>query len=186
MTRILCLVLLGCAATMAGAADAPTRYTQASGSTLRFEFMQLGAAATGSFGQFGTELTYDERALATSSLRVVVQMTSLDTQDAERDGVLRDTDLFDVQKHPTATFVSSSLTRTATGLEALGKLTLRGVSRDVRLPLVLKPTATGLELSGQTVLRRLEFGVGQGDWKSTESIGDEVKVQYRVLLVKAR
>ena len=55
------------------------------------------------------------------------------------------------------------------GLEAVGKLTLRGVTHDLRLPLTIKPTADGLELSAKTAIKRLDYGVGQGDWKSTEA-----------------
>ncbi len=168
------------------AADAP-RYSQAGGSTLEFEFTQLGAPASGHFGKFTTELAYDEKNLAAGSLKVTIQVASLDTGDSERDGVLKDVDLFDAQKHPTATFVANSLTRSSGGgLEAVGKLTIRGVTRDARVPLHLKPTAAGLELTGETMLRRLDFGVGQGEWKSTESVGDEVRVRYKVMLVKAR
>lgn len=170
------------------AADTPARYTQSGGSSLQFDFMQLGAAATGEFRQFTTELSYDEKNLAASSLKVTVQVGSLDSQDAERDGVLKDVDLFDVHKHATATFVSSSLARSTDGasLVAIGKLTIRGVSKDIKLPLTIKPTSGGLELSGQTTLRRLDFGVGQGEWKSTESVGNDVTVRYKVMLVKAK
>ena len=77
-----------------------------------------------------------------SSLNVKVQIASLDTQDKDRDSTLAGAELFDAQKFPTATYVASSLARDANGrLEAVGKLTLRGVTRDLRIPLVIKPTA---------------------------------------------
>ncbi len=68
----------------------------------------------------------------------------------------------------------------------MGKLTLRGVTHDLRLPLKIVKTATGLELSGETAIKRLDYGVGQGDWKATDGVGDEVKIQYKVALVKAK
>ena len=71
------------------------------------------------------------------------------------------------------------------GLEAVGKLTLRGVTRDLRLPLTIRESAGGLEISGETTIKRLDYGVGQGEWKSTEWVGDEVKLQYKVPLAKA-
>ena len=164
-----------------------TKYQQANtGSSLQFTFTQLDAANTGRFKTFATELSYDEANPAAGSLLVRVMIDSVDTQDAERDGTLKSADLFDAKNHPAATYVAKSLARNAAGgLEALGKLTIRGVSKDLRLPLTLKPTANGLELSGQVSIKRLDFGVGQGEWKSTESVGDEVKIQYKVALVKA-
>jgi polyisoprenoid-binding protein YceI len=167
------------------AAAAVPHYSQGPGSTLTFTFDQAGAASQGSFKQFTTDLAYDEKNLAGSSLSVTVQIASLDTQDKDRDSTLASAELFDTQKFPTATYVASSFARGASGkLEAVGKLTMRGVTRNVRIPLVIKPTATGLELTGETSIKRLDFGVGQGEWKSTEWVGDTVKLQYKVALVK--
>ena len=168
-------------------AAAAQRWVQAAGSSLTFTFDQEGAASKGSFKQFSTELAYDEKSIAAGSLNVKIQIASIDTQDQERNDMLVTADLFDAQKFPTAQYTASSLARTAAGgLEAVGKLTLRGVTHDLRLPLKIVPTASGLELSGATAIKRLDYGVGQGDWKSTEGVADEVKIQYKVALVKAK
>ena len=170
------------------AAVAALRYVQAAaGSSLVFTFDQAGAASKGSFGRFTTELGYDEKNLAAGSLKVVVQVASVDTEDKDRNETLLGTDLFDAQKFPTAQYVAASFAKRADGtLEAVGKLTLRGVSHDLRLPLKIVPNATGLELSGAAAIKRLDYGVGQGEWKATDSVGDEVKLQYKVSLVKAK
>jgi polyisoprenoid-binding protein YceI len=174
------------AVSVAGVANAAApHYAQGPGSTLTFTFDQAGAASQGAFKQFTTDLAYDEKNLAGSSLSVKVQMDSLDTQDKDRDSTLASAELFDTQKFPTATYVASSLARDANGkLEAVGKLTLRGVTRDLRIPFVIRPTATGLELTGETSIKRLDFGVGQGEWQSTEWVGNTVKLHYKVALVR--
>jgi len=175
------------------AAAAPTpestaRYTQAAtGNSLGFAFMQADALNEGTFRQFSTELTYDEKNLAASTLKVTVQVGSLDTGDQERDDTLKTPELLDTAKYPTAQYLASSLAKGAGGkLEAVGKLTLRGVTRELRLPLTLKPTAAGLELTGETTIRRLDYEVGQGDWKSTEWVGNDIKLKYQVALTRAR
>jgi polyisoprenoid-binding protein YceI len=163
------------------------RYVQApAGNSLAFSFSQAGAQSEGAFKSFKTEVAYDEKNLAASSLTVTVQIGSLDTQDEERDTTLKGADLFDAAKFPTARYVARSLDRTPTGVVAMGKLTLRGVTRDVRVPLTIRSTANGLELKGETTIKRLEFGVGQGEWQSTEWVGDDVKLSYAVALVKAK
>ena len=68
----------------------------------------------------------------------------------------------------------------------MGKLTLRGVTHDIHVPFALR-TATEQGkpvgyLTGKTTIKRLEFGVGQGDWKSTEWVGDDVTISYSVRL----
>ena len=68
---------------------APRRFTQAPGTgSLTFSFMQAGAENHGSFRQFATELTYDPKDPAASSLKVTVQIGSLDTQDKDRNDTL--------------------------------------------------------------------------------------------------
>jgi polyisoprenoid-binding protein YceI len=181
-------MLAGNCMAAAPAAGAPPRYVQApAGSTLTFTFVQEGAASKGSFRQFSTELAYDEKKQAQGSLKVQIQMASVDTEDKDRNDMIAGADLFDTQKFPAAQYTAGSFARSANGtLEAVGRLTLRGVTRDLRLPLKIVRTATGLELSGETAIKRLDYGVGQGDWKSTESVADEVKVQYKVSLIPAK
>lgn len=191
LAAVFCLVSGAASAaetpTTAAAKTALPRYVQApAGSSLTFTFVQEGAASKGSFKQFTTELRYDEKSPAAGSLNVKVQTATVDTQDKDRDEMITGVDLFDAQKYPAAQYVANSFAKRADGgLDAVGKLTLRGVTKDLRLPLKISRTATGLELSGEAAIKRLDYGVGQGDWQSTESVGDEVKLQYKVALVKA-
>jgi polyisoprenoid-binding protein YceI len=165
-----------------------THYAQAgSGGSLTFTFTQADAANTGSFGKFATVMSYIGQSLTAAELDVTVQVGSLATQDKDRDDTLKSADLLDAAKYPTAHYSATSFTSSANGdLLANGKLTLRGVTRDLRLPLhVVRAAAGGLELSGTTTIKRLDFGIGQGDWKSTDTVGNDVKLQFKVPLVTA-
>lgn len=169
-----------------GSTAGSATYRQAAGGSLAFSFMQAGAENHGSFKQFATEFTWDERNPAACKLEVTVQTASLDTQDKDRNDTLAGPDLFDVKKFPTARYSAASCARRADGgLEAVGKLTLRGVTKDLRVPLTVKPTSGGLEISGAVTIKRLAFGVGQGDWNSTEWVGDDIKLQYRVPVARS-
>jgi len=170
----------------AAAAPAAARYSShGSGGTLRFSFIQADAANTGDFTKFSTELDWNDRTQAPVKLDVIVQVASAQTQDKDRDDALRSADLLNVEKFPTARYSATSFTKGAGGeFVANGKLTLRGVTRDLKLPLRIQAAANGLALSGEVSIRRLDYGVGQGDYKSTEWVGDEVKLQYKVPLAK--
>lgn len=169
------------------AAEGAAHFTQAPGTgSLTFSFLQAGAENHGSFGQFSTELTYDPRNPATGTLEVTVQMSSLETQDKDRNDTLAGPDLFDTKKYPTARYVASSFVKSGAGLEAVGKLTLRGVTRHLRIPLNLRAAGSDYELSGEVTIKRLDYGIGQGEWQSTEWVGNEVKLQYKVPLVRSR
>jgi polyisoprenoid-binding protein YceI len=170
----------------AHAASASAHFTQdLTKSTLEYSFVQAGAQNKGTFKKY--ILTLDVAGDKAEKLDVVIDMTSLDTGDKERDDTLRGADLFNVAKNPQARFTSAQITKTAAGYDAVGKLTLRGVSKDVHVPFTLRmATEQGKSvgyLEGKTTVKRLDFGVGQGDWKSTEWVGNDVGISYSVRLV---
>jgi polyisoprenoid-binding protein YceI len=173
----------------AHAADA-THYTlDPAKSTFEYQFTQAGALNKGKFTKYTVTLDFSADSLATSKLDVVVDMGSLDTGDKERDETLKSADLFAVAKFPQSRFTSTQITKTANGYDAVGKLTIRGVSHDVHVPFSFrtadeqgKPAGY---LLGKTTIKRLDFGVGQGDWKATDQVGNDVAVSYSLRLVPA-
>jgi len=159
-------------------------------SLLRFSFVQAGAASTGRFGKFTADVSFSENSLPESRIDVTVDVASLDTGDKERDDTLKTADLFDVAKYPTARFVSTKIAAAGTGRwEAQGKLTIRNVTKDFKVPLTFQvKQEQGKDvgyMTGRVALKRLDYGVGQGEWKSTEWVSDEVTVTFSLRLVPA-
>jgi polyisoprenoid-binding protein YceI len=116
-------------------------------------------------------------------------VTSLDTGDKDRDDTLRSADLFAVAKFPQAHFSAAQILKTVAGFEAQGKLTIRGVTRDQRVPFTFRTAteqgaAVGY-MSGKVTIRRLDFGVGQGEWQATDQVGNEVTVSFALRLSAA-
>ena len=171
----------------AAAATVPVLWSaDAAKSSLEFRFVQAGAKTTGRFARFTADIDFSPANLATGKFDVAIDMGSADTRDKERDDTLRMPDLFNVAKFPRATYVASQFTANGTGFEGKGRLTLRGVSLDVPVSFTFEPgTEAGnpvATLKGTATVKRLLFGVGQGEWKSTEWISDEVQVQFSLLL----
>jgi polyisoprenoid-binding protein YceI len=152
---------------------------------LTFIGTQAGAKFTGVFKKFTARVALDPAAPAAGRIEVSIDTNSVDTKDGERDGNIKGPDFFDVAKHPSADYATKSITRTAKGFAAVGTLSLRGVSRDVPLEFQFTKTAAGASLTGTAALKRLDFGVGQGEWKSTEWVGDEVRVEFSLDLKPA-
>ncbi|MGH8208267.1 MAG: YceI family protein, partial [Steroidobacteraceae bacterium] len=172
----LCTALLTALLSTTAFADAPPGLAHYSvdpaNSSLEFSFVQAGAQNKGKFTKFPVALAASADGTTASRLDVTVEMGTMDSGDQERDDTLRGPDLFAVAKFPQARFVATQITKTATGFDALGKLTIRGVTRDQHVPFTLRTTheqghAVGY-LTGKTTVHRLDFGVGQGEWKSTE------------------
>jgi polyisoprenoid-binding protein YceI len=151
-------------------------------SHLEFVGVQAGADFKGEFHKFTAAVEFAPETLATSTIDVLIDMTSVDSGDKDRDTTIRGKDIFDVAHIPTAHYVTKSISKTAAGFTATGSLTLHGVSKEVPIDFQFVPSAAGAKLTGSAKLKRLDFGVGQGDWKSTEWVGDAVKINFSLVL----
>jgi polyisoprenoid-binding protein YceI len=154
-------------------------------SRLEFTGTLGGGTFDGRFTRFAPRIVFDPGDLAGSRFEVTVDTSSADTSDSERDAALKGVEFFAVERWPQARFEASEFTAAGPGrYRARGKLTLRDVTRDVVLEFRYTPSADGrtATLEGETTLRRLLFGVGQGEWRDTEWLADEVRVRFSLAL----
>ncbi|HZX79716.1 MAG TPA: YceI family protein [Lysobacter sp.] len=160
-------------------------YVQAAGSTLTFATKYQGDVFVGRFPAFTTRLSFDPKALPASKLDVAIPLAGAATGDGERDSSLKGSDFFNVAKFPQARFVSTKFRALGGNRYAAdGQLTLRGLSRPVTLAFTWTPGAKPV-LAGQATVKRLDFGVGGGDWADTGLIPNEVAVSTRVVFAPA-
>lgn len=158
-------------------ATEPSVWAVSSGSTLGFATTWAGTAIEGRFERWTADIRFSPEALDKSKVSVSIDLTSAVTGDAQRDQSLGGADWFDTASHPAATFTATRFEKIGTDrYVAHGQLTIRGVSRPQRLPFSLKIEGDKARVSGVTSLDRTAFGVGQGEWKSTDQIPAEVKV----------
>jgi len=187
VTALLALQTVAAQSPGATATAATTHYAlDPAKSSLEFTFMQAGAANKGHFTRFQVAFDFSAANPAASRLDVAIEMSSVDSGDQERDDTLKGGDLFAVAKFPQAHFAASQINKTASGYEAVGKLTIRGVTRDARVPFSFRTaTENGAAvgyMSGKTSVRRLDYGVGQGDWKATDQVPNDVAVSFTLRL----
>jgi polyisoprenoid-binding protein YceI len=146
----------------------------------------------GHFSKVSGVLTLDETDPAQSSVEATIDVSSIDTRDAQRDGHLKSADFFDAEKFPTMTFKSFKVVP-ADGIVE-GELTIKGVTKTVAFD-VEGPTPpakdpwgnTRVAVSATTKISRKEFGL---TWNSTLEtggvlVGDEVTITLDVQFVKA-
>ena len=154
-------------------------------SKLGFTGLLTGGTFEGSFTRFQPEITFDPADIAGSRFRVTVETASADTRDGDRDAILKGPEFFAVERWPKATFEATKFAPAGPGrYTAQGRLTLRDVTRDVAVTFTFQPAADGrtATLAGGTRVNRLDFGVGQGEWRDTEMVGNEVKISFDLLL----
>ncbi|HKS58705.1 MAG TPA: YceI family protein [Steroidobacteraceae bacterium] len=165
-------------------AFAATQWTlQPKESKLTFVGTQAGAEFEGAFQRFTADIRFDPQDLAGARFDVKIETDSVDSKDSERDDTIKSDDLFAVKQFPTAHYVADKFTaRGGNKFSGTGKLTLRNVTRDVPIEFTFEQKSGSAWLKGSAQLKRLDFGVGQGDWKDTENVGNEVKVGFVLLL----
>lgn len=169
-----------------GVALAATQWLlQPKESKLSFVGMQAGAEFEGTFKKFTADIKFDPKDLATSRFDVKIDTASVDTQDGERDDTLKSADLFDVKKFPSSQYVADKFTAAGPNkFTATGKLTIRNVTRDVPIEFTFEDKNGSAWLKGTAKIKRLAFGVGQGEWKETGTVSDDVKIRFALLLKK--
>ncbi|UKE48207.1 MULTISPECIES: YceI family protein [Xanthomonas translucens group] len=165
------------AAAPAFAAD----YVQAPGSSLVFASKYDGEVFTGQFPGFDSKFSFDPANLASARLDVAIPLAGAKSGNADRDSTLQGPDFFDVAKFATAHYRADKFRGLGNNQYAAdGTLELRGVSRPVTLTFTWTPGAQPV-LAGKALVKRLDFGVGGGDWADTKTIPNETAISTKVV-----
>jgi cytochrome b561/polyisoprenoid-binding protein YceI len=154
-------------------------------SSIGFEATQYGETFSGQFASYAATIVFNPEHLETAKAVVAIDIASIKTGSDDRDAQARAPDWFDANQHPQAVFETESFARTgANQYVAKGNLAIRGVKLPVELPFTLDiaDDAQGktAQMRAELVLNRLDFGIGQGQWQSAETIGNSVKITLRV------
>jgi polyisoprenoid-binding protein YceI len=181
-----CALLVLGAVMLAAPVLAAPRWTVEHGSAIRFVATQQGAPVEGGFQTFTAEIAFDPEDLAASRVAVAIDVASIATGHKDRDATLRSAAFFDVETWPRATFVSDEL-RSLGGdrYQARGRLAIRDVTREVVLPFELTIADGGgarhARATAELTISRLDFGVGQGEWAATKTVGGDVVVRIEIV-----
>jgi polyisoprenoid-binding protein YceI len=135
----------------------------------------------GRFGNVTGSILLNQSDISQSKVNITIGMDSIDTGLSARDAVLKSSSFFDVDKYPTATFVSTKVERVGDSLAVTGNLELHGTTRSVVLR-VQGPNGpvTGMDhkphdgYSAEATINRKDFGIGASFPSSI--VGDSVKL----------
>lgn len=181
--RFLILTLLF--ASPAVAHDAPEWTIDPAHSSVSFSIRHIFSPIVGTFSPVSGTLRFDRANLKGSRVSVTIPIAGINTRVDRRDTHLRTADFFDAEKFPNMTFVGDTFIRRGKDQYTIvGDLTIRGITRRVRLPFKLHgikdhPSRENHFVAGATAeltIKRSHFGVGTGRFAETAVIGDEVKI----------
>jgi polyisoprenoid-binding protein YceI len=146
----------------------------------------------GEFKKYEGKVLLDDADVTRSSVEAVIDVNSLDTRVADRDGHLRSPDFLDASKYPAITFRSTKVAGAGKDrLQVTGDLTLHGVTRPVVLDFTTTPEVKGMfgeirrGFSATTRLSRKDYGL---TWNKVveagPAVGDEVTIVLDLEVVK--
>ncbi len=147
-------------------------------STVGFEAGWSGSPVAGKIKSYKAEIKFSPDDLEGSSAKIELDTSSIDTEYPERDEAIVGTDWFDSAKFPAATFESTAFKYIGGAeYEITGNLTIRDITKEVTFPFEFTTDTDGTSRAkGELTLKRLDFGIGQGEWQATDYVADEVKV----------
>ncbi|MGZ3181233.1 MAG: YceI family protein [Telluria sp.] len=172
------LLALGAVSLAAGAA---TLKTDPGHSKVTARFTQMSVPVEAEFRKVQATIDYDPARPEAAKASVAIDTASLDVGDAEINKEVGNKEWFNSAQFPKATFVSSAIKPAGAGkLAVTGKLTIKGRAADVSFPLTVSGSNGHYVFDGQVPIRRLAFNVGEGEWKDTGTVADEVVIKFRV------
>ena len=163
-------------------------------SSLAFSVTQVGSIVSGRFPTWTSEIVLDPSAINAARIDIRIDTRPVTANNFDVDSLLKGPHFLSVQKFPEARFVSTSVvSKGGDRYEALGKLTIRDVTRDAVLPFTLtiaddpgRPGSLRATGRGRLVLKRLDYGVGQNEWAGTGQVANEVTVDVNVVASRPR
>lgn len=173
--RTATLFLLWAVGWQAGAAD-PWSLSHEQ-SRLGFTATMEGLPFQGIWRRWHSRIELNHAAPGGGSLRAWVDVTSVDSQNTERDQGMGDALWFHFERFPQARFESEDI-RALGGdrFEARGRLTIKGITRDIRLPFHWVQNGDSARMRAELTLTRTDFSIGEGEWADADLVGLAVKV----------
>jgi polyisoprenoid-binding protein YceI len=152
-----------------------------SASTIQFKIKNLGFNTTGTFSGITGTIQFDPNNLAGCHFDVQLPANTVNTGVDMRDDHLREEGYLHVKMYPQISFVSVKVTQSNRKgtLFVFGKLTLKGVTKDISFPFTAEAVPDGYLLSGTFKLNRRDYNVGGGS-----TLGNELTVMLKVVAKK--
>jgi polyisoprenoid-binding protein YceI len=142
----------------------------------------------GNFKEFSGSIEFDENDITKTQVSITIMTQSIDTDNERRDNHLRSDDFFDAEKFPKITFVSKKIEKEAEGYSVIGDLTMRDVTKEVRIPFQVAGPIDGrrgskrIGIDGAFTLNRQNYGVSYSRTLDNGGlvVSNDVKIEINI------
>ena len=145
-------------------------------------FKQMGVPIETKFTKFSAQVDYDAAKPQNSKAIVDIDITSFDLGDPDYNQEVQKKEWFNGAQFPKANFTAGKITPSGAGkLEVSGKLTIKGKTTDVSFLLNVTKEGAAQLFEGSRPIKRLVISIGDGTWKDTSVVADEVIIKFRIV-----
>ena len=150
-------------------------------SRIGFEFTQMGVKIPGHFKRFSAQMVFDPAKPQAAQATLDIDLASIDAGSPEANEESAGKLWFNRAAFPRARFVSSEVRGLGNNrFELRGTLSIKGRNRPMVIPVTYVPGKNVAFFDGAFVLKRLDFGIGEGMWADVETVANEVTVRFRM------
>lgn len=152
-------------------------------SEIAFVSKQMGVPVEGKFKKWTAQIAFDPKQPAAGKVGFTIDTGSASFGAAETDAEVPKAVWFNVARFPTASFQSTAIKAAGAGkYEVAGKLTIKGSTQDVVVPVSLAATGGSTTATGAFTIKRLDFKIGEGEWADTSMVANDVQVKFKLVL----
>lgn len=134
-------------------------------------------------GEFKTmkgSIKFDESDLAGSKFDLTFVISSISTGNGMMNKKSQTEEWFNEAKYPEAKFVSTKIEKNGSEYNVTGNLTMKGVTKEKKIPMKVSKSGSDLTFSGSFKLNRIDFKVG----KKSDAVPDNMDVSYSIPVSK--
>jgi polyisoprenoid-binding protein YceI len=180
MIHRLVLIVLAVAASAATA-----QKVDPAGSELMVVTEQMGVPVEGRFQRWAADVALDPRKPEGGQIGFKIQMDSVDFGTPELTAEAHRAVWLDTARFPQATFQSTGIRAAGAGrYEMSGRLTLKGRTHDVTVPVSLAQSGANATATGSFTLERKDYRIGDGESIDSSLVAHEVQVRFRLALLE--
>lgn len=151
-------------------------------SQVAITFKQMNVPVDATFKKFSAAIDFNAAAVTSSKASFDLDVASFDLGDAQYNKEVQKKEWFNAPQFPKANFISTGMKQAAGGkLEVSGNLTIKGKTTAVSFPVTLKKEGNSQIFEGTLPIKRLTYNIGEGEWKDTSMVADEVVIRFRIV-----
>ena len=134
---------------------------------------------SGDFNVKGS-ISFDENDLDNSKFNLLFPVSSIKTGNAMKDKKAQTAEWFNAAKFPNVEFNSTKIEKAGNDYIVYGKLSMKGITKDKKVPLNLTKSGSSLIFSGSFSLNRMDYKVG----KTSDAVPNVMNVSYSIPVIK--